>query len=272
MKILPDEVYRPPQLPDLDIVATSVADALDDFDENRGRGILPSEVYRRPESPTFEAFTDATIDALDHLHENSAHFVYDEAKFKEFLDYLESEDLGNQSVIKTARADLERDTPQAMMNLFIKTELVATPVGVIAGIAEASSGQGGVLEVYATASIIRAVVSYKLSKDVVDHRVTLAAGEMIPHLGRFTVFVMLAEEHPELTRLLWAYRGCRKMLREKVIDNGKIETRFEKAMSSNVLEFIIGPKEFTQGCILKWKLNSKVLETGLGVMNIIGLR
>jgi len=234
--------------------------------------ILPDEVFRPVQLPDIETVAEVSLSLKNAVLENGTQFIYDEAKFKDFLDYVENKKLGTAEDLQIAREDLEKETPQALMKLFIKTELVATPAGLLAGAAEVYSGQGGVIEVYATASIIRAVVSYKFSRGVVENRVALAAGEMVPHAGRFTVFVMLAEEHPELTRLLWAYFKCRRSLKKEEIDETKVTQKFESAMQSNVLEFIIGPKEFTKETILTWQVKSKVIQTGISIGQAIGLR
>lgn len=247
MKILPDEVFTIPSLPDIEALASKAP--------------TPSEIITR------------SLALKTAIMENGARYIYDEDKFKAFINYVATQEWVPQPEIDTCLADLEKDSPQALLNLWIKTEGTATSAWGATFCFEIGSGDFNFLRNYVLASVIRSITSLLYSKGVVDHRYFTAGFEAIPHIGRIAPLIALAEEHPELVRMLWSYKGCRKHFKHQkdTQDDKKIEHKFNRSRDSKTLKFMIAPKEFTQDTLLEWHVQSKTIQVAQSVAQTLGV-
>lgn len=206
--------------------------------------------------------------------------IYDEQKFINFIQFCQKQNWITQTEAQRCLDDLKKESPQEFLTLFSKTEAIAALGWMLPALYEffiTTDQSDPALKaalIYTIGSITRASGSYYLSEGVVENRKLLAAGEGIPHIGRVSLFIILAEEHPELARMLWAYRACRKFPQKAEKNNlqrQKAEKKFNRKHQSPVIEFIIAPKEFSQNTLLEWQVKSKTLQVAQSVGQTLGV-
>jgi len=248
-----ETVFRCPRLPDLD----SVNDALQDLAE--------SERITQAQKTINQLIKKISETVIKRL-------IYDEAKFISFIEVCRTQGWITEEEANICIEDLKKESPQEFLTLFTKTEAVAAPGWMLPAIYEfLISGDNNTALVYALGSITRASGSYYLSEGVVEHRKWLAAGEAVPHFGRASLFILLAEEHPELARMLWAYRSCRKLpqkAEKEKFSPEKAQKKFERKHQSPVINFLIDPKEKAN----EWLTKNAVLDYSFRTAQVLGLR
>lgn len=256
---------------------------------NKTSQFLHNQIFKYPGLPDLDKFNDRLQDMVESetvLQAQQAinaltkkisqtvikRLIYDEAKFINFIKFCEAQNWITPQEAEICLNDLNKESPQEFLTLFTKTEAIAAPGWMIPALYEfLLSGDNNVAIVYAFGSIIRASGSYYLSEGVVEHRKLLAAGEAIPHIGRASLFVMLAEEHPELARMLWAYRSCRKFPEKAEKQNFELDAaykKFKRSHRSPVLDFLIEPGQKTR----EWIASNPVLDFSLRAAQVLGLK
>ena len=214
-------------------------------------------VFKLPKAPSFEVIIDGAdgcaelakygAEAANQIAKNISQkvlkLIYDEVNFKDFILFAAKEGLISNEEAALCLTDLEQETPQKLLTLWVETESIATLSWWATASFEIGSGDFNVLRNYIIASIIRSTASLFLSRDVVEHRGFTASIEAIPHVGRVAPLIALAEEHPELTRMLWSYNACRRPFQKQETEGSdKTVEKFNQSRNSWLLEFIIDPR------------------------------
>jgi hypothetical protein len=251
--------------------------------------IKEDPIFQRPEVPDLEAFSEGILNIVDGEKVQKTQqainnftkkisqtvlkkLIYDEAKFISFIEFCQTQDWIDQAEAEKCLEDLQKESPQEFLTLFTKTEAIAAPGWMLPALYEfIISGDNNAAIVYALGSATRATGSYYLSEGVVENRKLLAAGEAIPHIGRASIFVLLAEEHPQLARMLWAYRSCRALpqkAEKETWDPEKARKKFERKHQSPVINFLVDPKDTTNA----WLTQSAALNFSLQTAQVLGLK
>ena len=198
MKILPDETTRSFRVPNVEATSEQLLHLTEKVEIKQAQTIINHWVKK---------ISQTVIKQL----------IYDEHKFINFIHFCRHQNWITKTETETCLNDLKKESPQEFLTLFTKTEAIAAPGWILPALyelllnADHSDPAMKAAVVYAIGSMTRASGSYYLSEGVVENRKLLAVGEAIPHIGRASLFKILAKEHPELARLLWAYKNCKEI-------------------------------------------------------------
>lgn len=237
MKSPDTAVISLPSVPDLEETVDTFLGILDKIDlssisEEAKAGIkkLQAQEINTREELVYGALTLANA-ISKKVSSTIFKLVYSEERILAFIDFCEQEKWLPREVADTCRDDLAKESVQEILSLQVEIECTALPIaGVLASneIINGSHAWENWLQLYAIDSSLRFVLSYLLSHNVVQHRFRYAGGEARPHIGRFTSVQIIAQEHPELARLLHAYNRYRKVPEKQYKPDFDMATAQEK--------------------------------------------
>jgi len=278
VKILPDEVYRPTKLPDIETVAD--LEAIIDFPEIKAelryelQKLLSQEINSR-EEVVYKALMLANA-ISKKVTSVVFKLIYNEERIVTFIDFCEQEEWLPKKTTDICREDMAKESVQEIFSLQAEIESVALTVAAFSEIFSGSGGWQSWVKLYAVDSSLRLTLSYLLSRNVVLNRAKFAQGQGVPHLGRLTSIKFIAKEHPELARLLLAYKACRKFPENKNDPNFDITSAQEEFNSRFYSDAVDAPFKSIAlaglSTLSDWINKNPVSHFSLQASQIIGLR